>query len=82
MLLVSSCHLVDNGEGGNVGGRIGDVRDSGVPARLGLKAPAQAWLFGAQAWGNVEPGLEPSKAVNWGPARPEAGAQGSGCGLL
>ena len=53
-----------------------------VPAQLGLKAPAWAWLRGAQAWQNVRPGLEPPKAINWGLVRPKAGAQGSGWGLL
>jgi hypothetical protein len=57
------------------------VTNSDVPARLGQKAPTQAWLWGAQALNNVDPGLEPSKAINWGPAQPKAGAQGSGHGF-
>ena len=49
---------------------------SDLQAQLGLKAPAWAWLSGAQALRYREPGPEPAQALNQGPAQPEAGAQG------
>jgi hypothetical protein len=46
------------------------VGSSDVPALLGLKAPAWAWLLGARAQELFEPGREPSEP--WAKPKPEA----------
>ena len=44
---------------GIAGFKFAGTGSSAVPARLGPKAPALAWLEGAQALWNVKPGLSP-----------------------